>query len=118
MTEGVLQFPWMRDEAIRHLRALCDEVSQQNWGQSGSPLDGAVHFLFDDTPPPAQALGYYLGTPAEVEALTRVVAAVDVLLERHGVELADKDYLAKPEWAEVVRTARIALGLLRGTAAA
>jgi hypothetical protein len=108
-----LQLPWMRDEALQHLRALSDTDAQVRWGQAGSPLDGAVHFLFDDRPAPADALGYYLGTAAEVEAMRAVAAALDALLERHGVELGDRDYVTRPEWTEVVRAARAALDLLR-----
>lgn len=72
-----------------------------------------MHFLFDDQEP-HDALGYYLRTQEEVDAVVAVYDAIDSVLKLHGTERQDSEYVAKPEWSNVIDAARRALEALEG----
>jgi hypothetical protein len=105
-----LTYPWMRDELVRHLRELADEPRQrEHWTPDETRSDYIVHFLFDDTPEPANAVGYYLHDEPERAAVLAVTSAIDAVLAKYGTSLEDREYVAKPEWAHVVEAAAKAL---------
>jgi hypothetical protein len=112
-----LKFPWMREELIGHLEELADvELQTRTWKTDRAHLSDPVHFLFDDTPAPSEALGYYLQSQGELAAVLAVVAALDSLMTTHGPRLTDREYMEKPEWSSVTAAARAALDLLSGSA--
>lgn len=58
-------------------------------------------------------LGYFLYDDEEVEAVARVISAVDRLLNTHGTEQSDAFYLSQPEWEAVASSAQRAYELIR-----
>lgn len=115
MTEATLKYPWMRSELLEHLDWL-SRSHQTGRTPSTGDLDEAIHFLFDDTPLPEEAVGYYLLGADEVDALRPVIAALDAMLERHGTDLSEEAYLRLPEWLAVAEAARKALERLQARA--
>ena len=110
-----LAYPEMRAELVDCLGQLSDPRLRRPQKEEPSPLDQAIHFLFDDTPlsdEPARALGYYLIDQEEVDAVSRVVRALDQLLEAHGIKQPDSFYIRQPEWKVVEATAAKAYELL------
>ena len=112
----VLRYPSMRAELIDYLRQLASP--QLLWRDTGesAPLDGAVHFLFDDTSlasDPAQAIGYYLVDASEAELVRAVVESIDSVLHRYGTTSSDAFYLALREWRQIVERADVAWRALR-----
>lgn len=63
---------------------------------------------------PVGAIGSYLWTPAAAGALAELGTCLYRLFERYGTSLPDAEYLATPEWAQVVRLAARASALLTG----
>jgi len=107
-----LEHPWHRDTLIDYLRELSDrETQERDWLPGQGNFDYVVHFLFDDQEP-HDALGYYLRTQAEVNAVVAVYDAIDSVLNLYGTELEDLEYVAKPEWSNVIATSRRALEIL------
>jgi hypothetical protein len=108
-----LEFPWMREELMRHLEELADvERQKRTWHAGEASLSYIVHFLFDDTPAPDEALGYYLTSGDEVDAVGAVVGALDAVLRKYGTSLNDPEYTQKPEWSAVTAAAHMALEVL------
>jgi hypothetical protein len=108
-----LAYPSMRAELLEHLRELANvELQKTEWTAGSGRFDLVVHFLFDDTPAPRDALGYYLATEAEREAVLDVASAIDVVLARLGTERSDPDYVGSAEWMDVVDAAQRALRVL------
>ena len=107
----ILKFPNMRVELLGYLNDLRRAKTDPAWIEG--EFDHVVHFLFDDTPLPDQALGYYLASNEEVGAIQAVVEALDLVLTKHGTKLKDAEYFSKPEWAEVERRAEDALRKLK-----
>jgi hypothetical protein len=105
-----LKYPNMREELVGHLKVLIRTRSGESWRQGD--LDYVVHFLFDDTPRPAHARGYYLNSDDEVQATQALVHAIDTVLHRYGTKLQDTEYFSKPEWDSVVSGAQAALDVL------
>jgi len=111
-----LKYPWMRRELLDHLRALANvQNDPESWRVDGN-FDLAVHFLFDDSPRPESAVGFYLHDREEVGALGTVTRAIDALLAKYGSTLKDLDYVRAPEWSSVVQAAQTALQVLASKA--
>jgi hypothetical protein len=111
LAKMILKFPQMREELLGYLGDLTKaDPMNPDWKQGD--LDYVVHFLFDDSPRPAQALGAYLQTEEERNAVVAVVGALDSILVRYGTAMDDKAYFGTSEWPEVRRLAREALDLL------
>lgn len=112
-----LEYPKMRAELLEYLGQLSNPGLCRPQKTEPDPLDYIVHFLFDDTSlsdEPGRALGYFLNNQEEVRAVSRVVSALDRVLDVHGTEQPDEFYLKQPEWQAVASTARKAYELLRG----
>jgi hypothetical protein len=107
----ILKFPNMREELLGYLNDLLRAKTDPAWIEG--LFDQAVHFLFDDTPLPHEALGYYLASNEEVRATQAVVEALDVVLTKYGTTLKDAEYFSKPEWVEVERRAEDAMRKLQ-----
>ena len=110
-----LRFPWMRDELLGYLNQLANPRLVPPGESNPVPLDYAVHFLFDDTvlaDDPRMAIGDFIATNEEAEAVGRVVSILDHVLSVHGTHHPDEYYLQQPEWGAVLSAARGAIDCL------
>lgn len=93
--------------------ALVVEGNRPNGGYD--ELDYTVHFLYDDTElasDPASMIGWILLSLDEVNAISNVIKALDVVFNKYGLNLTDKEYIEKDEWANVVEMAKIAKDIM------
>lgn len=104
---------------MAHLEDLADvDGRQEGWQSNGEEFDGAVHFIYDDTPmadDPERAVGFFLANEAEVAAVRRLVGALEVLFEQHGTRRGNAQVGRHAEWAAVKTAARELLELLRAS---
>ncbi|VFS48572.1 SCO4402 family protein [Budvicia aquatica] len=118
-----LKYPWMRDELIIYLHGLSDEKYQSKaWIEDDHPngghdeLDYTIHFLYDDTDlanDPLSLIGWILRDTIEANAIAALIDKLNILFEMYGTDLSDKEYLAKTEWKDVVKAAKLAEMALR-----
>jgi hypothetical protein len=111
-----LKYPEMREELIDYLHGLSDrEYQYQAWVEDKRPggghdeLDYAIHFLYDDTDlanDPISLIGWILTGKEEAEVIINLVKALDIIFDKYGTELADKEYLVKKEWGNVLSMAK------------
>lgn len=102
-----LKYSGMREELIDYIDGLSNkEYQHQAWVEDKRPggehdeLDYAVHFLYDDTDladDPGSMIGWILTGEDEVSAITRLVDALNTVFNTYGIELTDKEYIAKNE---------------------
>ncbi|MFJ9786165.1 hypothetical protein ACIRSS_41805 [Amycolatopsis sp. NPDC101161] len=112
----------MRNEIVRAVKALADpEYQWSAWVRRELPpgqydeFTHRIHILYDDTQvleDPAAAVGVYLYSREEADAMAKLAAALDALFAELGTELSDEDYLRARAWSSVVAAAREALGSL------
>ncbi|OOW00167.1 MULTISPECIES: SCO4402 family protein [Pseudomonas] len=117
-----LKFPSMREELISYLSGLSDlDYQYRAWVERSSPgldydeLNYTVHFLYDDTGLAENAsdwIGLVLKDEKEARSVANVVSALDVIFDKYGTELSDKEYLEKKEWLWVVSASKDALSIL------
>lgn len=117
-----LKFPSMREELISYLSRLSDlDYQYQAWVERSSPgldydeLNYTIHFLYDDTGLAENAsdwIGLVLRDEIEARSVENVVSALDVVFDKYGTELSDKEYLEKKEWLWVVNASKDALSIL------
>lgn len=117
-----LKFPSMREELISYLSGLSDlDYQYRAWVERSSPgldydeLNYTVHFLYDDTGLAENAsdwIGLVLKDEKEARSVANVVSALDVIFDKYGTELSDKEYLEKKEWSWVVDASKSALSIL------
>lgn len=117
-----LKFPSMREELISYLSRLSDlDYQYQAWVERSSPgldydeLNYTIHFLYDDTGLAENAsdwIGLVLRDEIEARSVENVVSALDVVFDKYGTELSDKEYLEKKEWLWVVNVSKDALSIL------
>lgn len=111
-----MKYPDMRDELIDYLVSLSDKDYQDAvWvrreARSGvvhDELDYAIHFIYDDTclgQNPSEAIGWFLKNEDEAESIRSLVLALNLVFSKYGLDLSDREYIAKPEWSDVVRAA-------------
>ncbi len=113
-----MKFPDMHKELVGYLTALADAAYQEReWvprtlSERTVTFDDIVHFIFDDTRLSRDAgdcIGEYLRNSNEAVHVRAVAAAIDTVLNTYGGSLTDAEYIAKPEWQDVLRTAKAAL---------
>lgn len=120
----MVNLPRQREELLHYLHALADpDYQQQVWLDKKFPdgiiydsFDYAVNFLFDDTrlaDAPELTLGEILENSEEIEAVRKVIAAIDVLLNTAGGNLTFAEYRQYPEWQDVITAAAEGLRHLR-----
>jgi len=118
-----MKYPEMRHELIDYLSSLSDKDYQEAvWvrGEARSgvvhdELDYAIHFIYDDTclgQNPSEAIGWFLKSEDEAKSIRSLVFALDLIFSKYGLYLSDKEYIAKPEWSDVVRAADDSKSLL------
>jgi len=114
-----VQFPQMREEVLEALEVLADpELQNEHWLTPRYPMDcpdfdWVVRALYDTPalPSPGLVVGTFLYADEEEPLL-----ALDVVLDPMIAELQDvpdAEYLAHPDWPEVVRLAGLAAAVLR-----
>lgn len=119
----MIKYPKLRAELLGYLQALSDVDYQKNcWidrqcpsGIKHDELDYAVHFLFDDTPlakNPESSIGVILVDITEVNLIKDVTKSIENVFNIYGNGLSDEEYINKPEWACVLRSASVALSQL------
>jgi hypothetical protein len=120
----MIQLPHKREELIYYLTALADPVYQHRvWLKHEFPpgivydcFDYAVNFFFDDTAladAPQETIGWILENEEEMQAVSKVINAVDEVLNKLGTELTDEQYINSPEWQSVIESAKAALLVLK-----
>ena len=112
----------MREELISYLSRLSDlDYQYQAWVERSSPgldydeLNYTIHFLYDDTGFAENAsdwIGLVLRDEIEARSVENVVSALDLVFDKYGTELSDKEYLEKKEWLWVVNASKDALSIL------
>ena len=117
-----LKFPSMREELIAYLSGLSDlDYQYQAWVERSSPsldydeFNYTVHFLYDDTSLAENAsdwIGLVLRDEKEARSIENVVSALNVIFDKYGTELSDREYLEKNEWLWVVNASKDALSIL------
>ncbi len=111
-----LRFPALRPNIIAALTSLADPALQkQVWVGRGIPepgkcasFDDVVHSLYDDTNVGDDlegSIGEVLYDSEEAESLRRITSRIDLMFDKYGGRLADKEYLNKPEWPEIIDSA-------------
>ncbi|GGI76806.1 hypothetical protein GCM10011581_12400 [Saccharopolyspora subtropica] len=116
-----IRFPDMRAEVVLAVKSLADPDYQQRvWIRHEYPHEGFyddftqnVHILFDDTcvlPEPHQRVGSVL-FPNEVDVMKALGDVLDPLIDELG-DASDAQYLAHPQWTEVVHRASNAYQVL------
>ncbi|WP_283137811.1 SCO4402 family protein [Rhizohabitans arisaemae] len=118
-----VRFPEMRREIISAVNALASPEHQQRvWIDREYPHPGYyddftlnIHILYDDTDVlenTSSCIGDYLRSQDEVDALTKLAAAIDAMFAALGTELEDLDYMRSPFWGSVVSAAAAAVRVL------
>lgn len=118
-----VKYPGMRDELLGYLQSLSDLSYQKScWVAHNCPegivhdeLDYAIHFLFDDTKlslDPDKCIGIFLRNHEEAEAIHLLCREIDEIFEKYG-DLTDAEYIALPEWSNVLDAAQAALRICR-----
>ncbi|QBH98653.1 hypothetical protein EKN56_03230 [Limnobaculum zhutongyuii] len=112
----------MREELIDYIHGLSDEKYQyQAWVEGIHPcggydaLDYAVHFLYDDTDladDHESMNGWVLVGKNESNVIAKVVSSLNVVFDKYGIELSDKEYIVKEEWIGVIKAAKEAEKIL------
>ncbi|MEY9863672.1 hypothetical protein ABH935_009325 [Catenulispora sp. GAS73] len=113
-----IQYPEMRAELARNLSHLADRSYQERvWVAREFPSDNyyddfsETYEILEDLgvlEKPEACVGVTLKSDAEVYALAGLALAFVRLFGRYGYKLSDSEYLAKPEWDDVVAAATIA----------
>ena len=120
----MVKYPEMRNELIEHLRVLSDPDYQERvWVRKDMPegrdfddFDLIVHFFFDDTDLGDDAkatIGWFVENEIESSLVSRVADAIDSVLQKHGHDLADSEYMACKEWEEVMKAAKDAAAVIK-----
>ena len=115
---AVLKYPSMRWELIDYLQGLSDKEHQYHaWVNNERPggghdeLNYAIHFLYDDTDlarDPLSTVGWILKNNEEVSLISNLIRKLDLVFNKYGLELTDKEYIEKIEWEDVIRAAKAA----------
>lgn len=118
-----LTYPDMRGELLEHLSELSDSGYQKMYWVDGQQdgavlhdeMDYSIHFIYDDTclgSDASKAIGWFLKNENEAGAIRKLVCSLDSIFERYGNQLSDAEYISKPEWKQVIASAREAYELL------
>lgn len=119
-----IRFPEMRNEIVRAVKALADpEYQWSAWIRRELPpgeydeFTHRIHILYDDTQvleDPDAAIGVYLRSQSEANAMRKLAQAIDSLFNELGTELSDEEYLRAPGWSSIVEAANAAFSSFEG----
>jgi hypothetical protein len=118
----MVKHPWWRKQVIETLETLSDiNYQRRAWVEHQYPpgiqydsFDLAVNVLFDDTAladAPEKTIGWILEDEQEMQAFSKVIHAVDEILNKLDTELTDEQYINSPEWQAVTDAAKAALSV-------
>ena len=117
-----LLYPEMRQELLLHLSHLADAGYQARvWVAREFPkpgyyddLDTTFEAVEDivDLSSPDDVIGSTLRNSQEAAAVRALGAALQQVFSQHGTTLSDAEYLALPEWSDVLDAANTAYRLL------
>ena len=128
MIKSGIKYPEMRAELLSYISDLSDFLYQKTyWNSEGKiqalkktgkehGFDFSVHFLYDDTSLADDAegcIGSFLKDKDEAKAIKKVVDSLDIIFDKYGLDLSDEKYILKPEWNEVLESAKDALKVLQ-----
>ncbi|AVS82381.1 hypothetical protein C8244_16360 [Paracidovorax avenae] len=74
----------------------------------------AVNFLFNDSglsDDPAGAVGLFL-LENEMDGIIEIMRRMDIIFEKYGDHCSDLDYISRPEWNDVIMSAKSLLALM------
>jgi hypothetical protein len=118
-----VKLPEMRVELIGYINGLADlEYQHQAWVDHELPtmgydeLDLTIHFLYDDTTlsrAPRSNIGDLLRNETEAAVIEDLIQNIDLVFDKYGLQLSDKEYIEKEEWKDVVKSAQAAQKVLR-----
>ncbi|GII66870.1 hypothetical protein Skr01_69550 [Sphaerisporangium krabiense] len=111
-----VKYPEARAEVVLAIKSLADvDYQQRVWVERLYPQPGYyddftqnIHILYDDTAvleDPISAVGIYLKSRDEADALISVARALENIFADLGTERPDADYLRSPLWGAVVEAA-------------
>ncbi len=123
-----MKFPGMRYQLLRYLKSLSDLSYQKScWVEHNCPdgvqhdeFDFAYHFLFDDTTlgtEPEEWIGVILRNREEAEGIRLLCEEIEEIHEKYGYDLTDAEYIAVPEWSNVLESAQSAWLICRSESA-
>jgi len=128
MEYAQVKFPHMRMELISYIRGLSNkEYQYDEWvlhkGKGGveDSFDLVAHFFYDDTTIHEDAdeyIGLIFVSKNEADLVKNIVDRIDIIFEKYGLELSDKEYIDKPEWNSVIDAAQKALAFINNGEAA
>jgi hypothetical protein len=58
---------------------------------------------------PYETIGYILHDNKEAEAVKQLVASLETIFSKYGLDLDDAGYIVLPEWTNVIDSAKTAL---------
>lgn len=119
-----MKYPEMRNRLLLCLECLSDFSYQKScWvahicpdGVKQDELDYSVDFLFDDTTlyaNPERYIGAILRNREEADVVRLLCQKIDEIYQKYGGELTDAEYIALPEWNNVLEAAQSALRICR-----
>lgn len=126
MTKHRLELPFVRRELISHMETLSDPDEQRALWIEHRPYKGAqfgtfdtvidfLHREYDLADTPYDFIDEVLVDENEASLLKELDRKLDILFERYGGKLSDAEYIAKPEWQDVILAARKLLDKLNAT---
>jgi len=117
-----VKFPYMRMELISYVNGLSDKNYQYNeWvlhkGESCAydEFNYAVHFFYDDTNISENSdeyIGLIFINKEEADSIRNIVKKINIVFDKYGLFLNDKEYIKKPEWDNVISAAQKARKIL------
>ena len=121
-TMKTIIYPALRPNISDALESLADtELQRQVWVGPAPPVWGkcasfgdVVHNIYDDTGVGVDlegSIGTVLYDQEEADSLRQVTSRIDLMFNKYGGQLSDKDFIAKPEWPEIVDAAANCLAL-------
>ncbi|MBU2714241.1 SCO4402 family protein [Zooshikella harenae] len=121
-----MKYPAMRNELLSYLKDLSNWDYQNDcwvngkcpYGVEHDELDYAIHFLFDDTvlsDDPESLIGVFLRNKEEADSIRSLCNELQIVFEKYGTELSDREYINLVEWKDVLMFAQLAFRKLSGT---
>ena len=119
-----VELPYMRRELVISLKALSDlEYQHAIWVRKEFPtetfyddLEQTLDIIYSDTDldeNPDAYIDDILKNNAEARAVEKLVSKLTVIAKKYGQGLSDLEYIEKPEWQDVLASAKEAYEMIR-----
>lgn len=111
------KFSHLRADLIQYVYGLSDHQYQQKfWGKTLAEnpdfyddFDQAIHYLYDtlelDNQPETWLNLVFLNNN-EIQLAKNLINALEKLFQLYGLKLTDSDYQQKPEWEDILFSAK------------